>query len=345
MKSKKLSDKIISIFKSNGFTLSEPDVLLDSEYIIQRSGEIFKRSMLTFENKDGKLMCLRPDLTVASCIKYLEKKTNSKIYYSGQAYRRNNKKNSELINEQLGIEILGSKNQLRDDYKVIETILNSAIKIKRKKIKIKVGDISLFKRLINSLEMPERWKLRLIRHFWRPKYFDELLKRLEKNPDIDSVEFDTDKKRFYEMKEMGQNKLIAGRSISEILKRFEKKIKDPRSFKGRKKVVKIIKSFLKISCKLTNIEKTLLKFVKKNNLNQNIFKELKSIQNLKKLKQEIYFSTNFGRDIEYYTGIVFEVFSGNKEIARGGRYDDLLKSLGAKKSIPAVGAAINLNNI
>ena len=345
MKSKKLSDKIISTFKSNGFSLLEPDVLLDSEYIIQRSGEIFKRSMLTFENKDGKLMCLRPDLTVASCIKYLEKKTNSKIYYSGQAYRRNNKKNSELINEQLGIEILGSKNQLRDDYKVIETILNSAIKIKRKKIKIKVGDISLFKRLVNSLEMPERWKLRLIRHFWRPKYFDELLKRLEKNSDIDSVEFDTDKKRFYEMKEMGQNKLIAGRSISEILKRFEKKIKDPRSFKGRKKVVKIIKSFLKISCKLTNIEKTLLKFVKKNNLNQNIFKELKSIQNLKKFKQEIYFSTNFGRDIEYYTGIVFEVFSGNKEIARGGRYDDLLKSLGAKKSIPAVGAAINLNNI
>ena len=345
MKSKKLSDKIISTFKSNGFSLSEPDVLLDSEYIIQRSGEIFKRSMLTFENKDGKLMCLRPDLTVASCIKYLEKKINSKIYYSGQAYRRNNKKNSELINEQLGIEILGSKNQLRDDYKVIQTILNSAIKIKRKKIKIKVGDISLFKRLVNSLEMPERWKLRLIRHFWRPKYFDELLKRLEKNSDIDSVEFDTDKKRFYEMKEMGQNKLIAGRSISEILKRFEKKIKDPRSFKGRKKVVKIIKSFLKISCKLTNIEKTLLKFVKKNNLNQNIFKELKSIQNLKKLKQEIYFSTNFGRDIEYYTGIVFEVFSGSKEIARGGRYDDLLKSLGAKKSIPAVGAAINLNNI
>ena len=135
---KKLSDKIISTFKSNGFSLSEPDVLLDSEYIIQRSGEIFKRSMLTFENKDGKLMCLRPDLTVASCIKYLEKKTNSKIYYSGQAYRRNNKKNSELINEQLGIEILGSKNQLRDDYKVIQTILNSAIKIKRKKLKLKL---------------------------------------------------------------------------------------------------------------------------------------------------------------------------------------------------------------
>ena len=33
MKSKKLSEPIIKNFKSNGFVLSEPDVLLDSDYI------------------------------------------------------------------------------------------------------------------------------------------------------------------------------------------------------------------------------------------------------------------------------------------------------------------------
>ena len=345
MKSKKLSEKIIKTFKSNGFVLSEPDILLDSEYIIQRSGENFRRSMLTFENEDGKTMCLRPDLTVASCIKFLEKKSESKIYYSGQAYRRINKKGSDLVNDQLGIEILGSKNQLQDDFKVIKTILNSTKQIKKKKIQIKISDISLFKGLINSLDMPERWKLRLIRHFWRPKYFEELLKRLEKNSDIDSVTFDTDKKRFYEMRKMKQEKIVAGRSILEILKRFDKKIKDPRSFSEGKKIVKIIRSFLKINCKLSNLDKKLLDFAKKNNIKRNVFKEFKSIQNLKKLNQEIIFITNFGRDIEYYTGIVFEIFSGTKEIARGGRYDDLLKSLGANKNIPAVGAAINLNNL
>ena len=193
--------------------------------------------------------------------------------------------------------------------------------------------------------MPERWKLRLIRHFWRPSYFEELLKRLEKNTDIDSVNFDADKKRFYEMKKMDQSKLVAGRSISEILTRFDKKIKDPRSFSDGKKIVKIIKSFLKINCKLTKLDAKLLDFANKNNLKKNIFKDFKSIQNLKKLKEDVNFITNFGRDVEYYTGIVFEVFSGNREIARGGRYDDLLKSLGAKKNIPAVGAAINLKNI
>ena len=43
MKSKKLSEQYIKTFKKNGFVLSEPDVLLDSEYIIQRSGENFRK--------------------------------------------------------------------------------------------------------------------------------------------------------------------------------------------------------------------------------------------------------------------------------------------------------------
>ena len=300
--------------------------------------------MLTFEREDGKTMCLRPDLTVASCIKFLQKKTTSKIYYSGQAFRRSNKKDSKFINDQLGIEILGSKNQIQDDFKVISTILSSA-KNKKKNIKIKVGDISLYKSLINALDMPERWKLRLIRHFWRPSYFEELLKRLEKNTDIDAITFDPDKKRFYEMKKMNKDKVIAGRSVLEILNRFDKKIKDPRSFTDGKRIVKIIKSFLKINCKISKLDEILLKFAKKNDLTKNIFKDFKSIQNLKRLKQDVNFIANFGRDLEYYTGIVFEVSSGNKEIARGGRYDDLLKSLGAKKNIPAVEQRIILKNI
>ena len=147
------------------------------------------------------------------------------------------------------------------------------------------------------------------------------------------------------MKKIDPKKVIAGRSVSEILNRFNKKIKDPRPFNEGKKIVKIIRSFLKINCKLSQLEKKLLDFTKKNNLKKNIFNEFKSIQNLKKLKEDVNFISNFGRDIEYYTGIVFEVFAGQKEIARGGRYDDLLKSLGAKKNIPAVGAAINLKNI
>ena len=84
-----------------------------------------------------------------------------------------------------------------------------------------------------------------------------------KNFYIDAETFDTDKKRFYEMKKMDQGEVVAGRSISEILNRFDKKIKDPRAFNEGKKIVKIIRSFLKINCKLSQLEKKLLDFTKK----------------------------------------------------------------------------------
>ena len=107
-----------------------------------------------------------------------------------------------------------------------------------------------------------------------------------------------------------------------------------------------IRKFLKISCSVNSLEKTLKDFVKKNNLNKSFLKDLSTIKNLSKINSKMIFSTNFGRDIEYYTGIVFEIYnSSKKEIARGGRYDGLLKSLGSKKNISAVGAAINLNNL
>ena len=348
MKSKNYPENIIKVFKNSGFVLSEPDVLLDSDYIIQRSGENFRRLMLTFEDDSGKTMCLRPDLTVASCIKYLKdnSKANSKIYYSGQAYRRSNSPKDKVINEQLGIEILGSKNKSADDLKVLKTITNSIKKIKIKNTSIKVGDVSLFKRLIDSLKIPERWKLRLKRHFWRPQYFEDLLSRLETNSDVDPTAVELDKKKFSEMKNMDQSKEIANREVSEILSRFDRKIKDPRSFKENKKTVKIIRDFLKINCSIDKLEKYLNDFVKSNDLSNNVFKDLSTIKNLSKINSKMIFSTNFGRDIEYYTGIVFEIYnSSKKEIARGGRYDGLLKSLGSRKNTSAVGAAINLNNL
>ncbi len=348
MKSKNYPENIIKVFKNSGFVLSEPDVLLDSDYIIERSGENFRRLMLTFEDDSGKNMCLRPDLTVASCIKYLKGNSNinSKIYYSGQAYRRSSSPKDKVINDQLGIEILGSKNRSADDLKVLKTITNSIDKIKIKNTSIKVGDVSLFQKLIESLKIPARWKMRLKRHFWRPQYFEDLLNRLETNSDVDPTSVELDKKKFSDMKNIDQNKEIAGRKVSEIISRFDRKIKDPRSFKENKKIVKIIRDFLNINCSIEKLEKTLNKFVDQNNLSKNVFKELSSIKNLSKLNSKMVFSTNFGRDIEYYTGLVFEIYnSSKKEIARGGRYDGLLKSLGSKKNISAVGAAINLNNL
>ena len=61
------------------------------------------------------------------------------------------------------------------------------------------------------------------------------------------------------------------------------------------------------------------------------------------------FAARFGRNMEYYTGFVFELWSrdaeGAVQIAGGGRYDTLLEALGAKRSIPAIGFTIRTERV
>jgi ATP phosphoribosyltransferase regulatory subunit len=60
------------------------------------------------------------------------------------------------------------------------------------------------------------------------------------------------------------------------------------------------------------------------------------------------FATEFGRDLEYYSGLVFQIEAGGangEQIAGGGRYDGLLEALGAPRPVPAVGAAVHTERL
>ena len=192
--------------------------------------------------------------------------------------------------------------------------------------------------------LPKRWKLRLSRHFWREKYFESLLKRLETNSDIDLLAVEIDKKKYNKMRLESQNQIIGGRKISEILNRFNNKIKDPRKFVEGKKTASIIREYLKISCQINLARKKLNNFFSKYKIKIDLKGEFFPIKN-QLGKNKIIFSTNFGRELEYYTGMVFNIKDqSNINLIQGGRYDNLLFNLGAKRKIPAVGAAINLNS-
>ncbi|MCS7071857.1 MAG: ATP phosphoribosyltransferase regulatory subunit [Anaerolinea sp.] len=51
------------------------------------------------------------------------------------------------------------------------------------------------------------------------------------------------------------------------------------------------------------------------------------------------------RSWDYYTGIVFELRSGDQLLGGGGRYDELVRLLGAPVDVPAVGFALYLDTI
>ena len=350
MKSKNLSEKILRSVKSKGFKYIELPSVIEANHIVQRSGENFRKFMFSFVDINGKELCLRPDLTIASCLRYLEEelKGKEKIFYSGQAYRKVQNKKDSIIRNQVGFEIIGSKDEKNDDKEIINTSLESLQSIKYTTGTLTIGNVEIFNLLISKLNIPKRWKLRLIRHFWREKYFNDLLKRLETNSDVDPTIVEIDKKRYFKMLKEDLSEFIAGRSINEILKRFDNKIRDPRGASKGKKVSQIIKNFLKIKCPINKAAAELNKFFKKNKINLVVDQKYFPTSKNKISKLNVVFSASFGRQLEYYTGMVFKIDikskSKNRNIINGGRYDKLISDLGSEKQVPAVGAALNLSN-
>jgi len=349
MKSKNLSEKILRSVKSKRFKYIDLPSVIKVNHIVQRSGENFRKFIFSFTDQNGSELCLRPDLTIASCLRYLENnlKGKEKIFYSGQAYRKTQNKKDSIIRDQVGFEIIGSKDEKNDDKEIINTSLKLLQNIKYSSGILTIGNVEIFNLLISKLDIPKRWKLRLSRHFWREKYFNDLLKRLETNSDVDPTIVEIDKIRYLEMLKEDSSKVIAGRSINEILKRFDNKIRDPRGTKKGKNVSKIIKDFLKIKCPINKTASELNKFFKKNKINLLVDQKYFPISNNKISKLNVVFSTSFGRQLEYYTGMVFKIDikskSKNINIINGGRYDKLISDLGSKNQVAAVGAALNLN--
>ena len=108
MKSKNLSEKILRSVKSKGFKYIDLPSVIEANHIVQRSGENFRKFIFSFTDQNGSELCLRPDLTIASCLRYLENnlKGKEKIFYSGQAYRKSQNKKDSIIRNQIGFEIL-----------------------------------------------------------------------------------------------------------------------------------------------------------------------------------------------------------------------------------------------
>ncbi len=343
----KLKNSYDKILKSNGFKKIELSHVIPSMKALKRSGDI-RRNMFSYYDQNFQEISLRPDLSLSAALKFAEEKTNvkKKYFYSGLAYRKPTRNNDLPIISQFGWEIFNSKDKHKDDKEIIKTSLKILKNTKFRGCKLKIGNLEIFVSLINRLpNISSRYKDRLIRHFFRKDYFNKLLKKLETNYDIDKKKVVSDKLLATKLRKLDQDEVYGGRSLSSILERFDNKMRSPRD-ELSKKDVKIIKNFLKIECNIENAAKNLNNFFKKNRINLVISDDYFPINKNNFDNVKILYASDLGRNVSYYTNMVFSIEIKSKSKSKiyisGGRYSNLLKNLGYKKT-EAVGAAVNLS--
>ena len=366
-----LNNILKEFFLLEGFTYIEPPLVIKSDIYFETSGEQIRKDMFSVVSSKEEEMCLRPDLTIPTCQKFLQdnKKFNqAKLCYSGPIFRSSGKSNSIELN-QSGVEILkmygDNDDNYRDEIKVINLAIKACKHIKKDNIEIIIGNIGIFIEFLNCLDLPQRWKDRLRRHFFRRDYFESLLKRIASGIGFNEVRKEDLLKTHLgieaDISDQDLNKRLANinsiefgeRSIEDIINRLNIKSETIISMEKGKEIADTIREFLKIECDLDKLSEAILNFTKQKDINQfepvikmaSTFSEKvnKGLGNKK-----INFKTDFGHSIEYYDGIMFEVKDKKNQknkMITGGRYDSLLLSFGLNNKASAIGFAINNNNI
>ena len=99
---------------------------------------------------------------------------------------------------------------------------------------IKISNVKLFEAVIRQLRLPERWKSRIIYLRNNKKYFNEVLKLLETNKDLDEKNIELDKKLYEKMKKLDPNEKIANRKVKISYKGLSKNLCSTATHKWQK---------------------------------------------------------------------------------------------------------------
>ena len=346
---------LLAHYERAGYVRAEPALLQPAEPFLDLSGEDIRRRMYLTTDAAGHELCLRPDLTIPVSCDYLASPAAGKpmgFCYLGPVFRYRADGPGEFA--QGGIESFGRRDIAAADAEMISLGLEATSHYAIDTPDLRMGDVGLFAALINALELAPAWKRRLVKDFNRAGSLRHDLDRLaltaaQARPEYQGVLAalaGSDPRAAHalvtNLLSIAGITAVGGRSVGEIADRFleqaalgagnpDDAAADLRALAGE--------AGLALGPALDLFE------------SRTGFMAARGVD-----VSRIRFSTAFGRGLDYYTGMVFELHpptlaspasGGGKgrgstpgQLVAGGRYDGLLSRLGAREPIPAVGFAV-----
>ena len=357
---------ILGTFAARGYQRQEPAVLQPADIFLERSGEEIRRRTFTLTDPAGNELCLRPDLTIPICREHVARGASypARLCYNGLAFRHQpSEPHRPTQFYQAGAELLGLEDRPSADIEIMSLAVESLRAAGLMQFEIKIGDLGLFANLVDALDVPPQWRGRLKRHFWRVDYFDALLKRAASGDATNTQKLlanigqmsEADARSALDgMLDMFADAPQGARTREEIVDRLLEQAADAAAMRLDPSVAATIARMLEITGSATNALTAIRALTKSAGVE--IEKPIAAMESrlaaLKSLGVDtanVSFAARFGRNMEYYTGFVFELWAkdaeGRVQVAGGGRYDTLLEALGAKRPVPAVGLAIRTERV
>lgn len=366
--------RLMGVFIGAGYEAVAPSIIQPAGVYLDAIGEALRARTYVFSDPDGDELCLRPDLTVPTCRLHLERDADpareARYCYNGPAFRfQPQGADSAHPREfrQCGVEFFGGSAPGEADAEILITIVRALESAGLAKYSLRFGDLGLFSAMLKTVDMPERWRQRLRHHFWRPAAFRDELRRLATSPGdilngvpealagaLDPEDRETSEKAVAGYLEAEGIEIIGVRTLSEITANLMARSADAGAEPLSETAAELIEGYLRVSAPVLEAGAAIKEVVRSEGVD--IADALLAFQRRLALLSDagidlsgVEFSAEFGRTLEYYTGFVFEVVTPElgpaSPVAGGGRYDGLMRAVGAPAHVSAVGAAIHTERL
>ncbi|SFK10991.1 ATP phosphoribosyltransferase regulatory subunit [Methylocapsa palsarum] len=357
------TEALLARLSAAGYARVEPPILQPAAIFFDSGEELRGRLYLTAD-ESGADYCLRPEYTIPVSRHYLaspQAGERAAFSYLGPVFRFRAGDKNEFI--QAGIESFGRLDREAADAEILTLALEAARLAPVPKLTIRIGDTALFSGLLEALDLAPQWRRRITRGHIQGKSLSAILNAPLNDQGRDhsgvlALLDGADKKGARALVEdllsIAGIAAVGGRTPAEIADRFLEQAAIRTGAGLSEEKAAILEAFLGVEGDPDEAAKALRILARDAGLDlaailDSFDLRLGFIAALGLDVASLSFATAFTRNLDYYTGFVFEAFDAadpaGRPLAGGGRYDQLLQTLGAGRAIPAVGAALWIDRL
>jgi ATP phosphoribosyltransferase regulatory subunit len=343
------ADVFLRKLEGAGYRACDPAILQPASVFLDLSGEDM-RGRLMLASDGAREYCLRPEFTIPLSLAYLasgEAGDAAAFCACGPVFRLGAGESCEFI--QAGLENFGRADREAADAEILALALETA---GPGPWRVRIGDASLVSALLEKLELPAVWLRRIHSGLARGQTLAEILTPKRDKSDHSGVlaalagaDKAGARALVEDLLKIADISALGGRTAGEIAERFLEQA-DLRAGAGLDAVKReMLEQFFGIAGQPDQASAQLRGLFAAASLDlaavMDAFDRRLNFLAARGIDlNTLEFSAGFARNLDYYTGFVFEASKDGEPAIGGGRYDRLLATLGAKGDIPAVGAAI-----
>lgn len=346
-----------------GFVRTEPSVLQPAAAFLDLSGEEIRGRLYLTSDASGEELCLRPDYTIPVCRAHLassRSRERAAYAYLGPVFRARPGQSGEMT--QTGLESYGRRDIEAADAEILSLALEAAELAGAGALKVKIGDARVFDGALGALGLPDVWLRRMRRGLAQGRPLAAIvngsngagLAQSGVLAALEKADHAGAKALVEDLLAIAGIATVGGRSAGEIADRFLEQASARVDTGVHADQQEALRRLLSISGDPDAGSAALRKLADEAKLNigpaLDSFDERVGFLAARGLKiSEFTYDAGFIRDLDYYTGFVFEAVDAATPGARpsigGGRYDGLARKLGAAEETPAIGAAIWIDRL